>query len=568
MTPETIVTTGEDMDVEMEGNQFVTFAVGGEMFATSMAPVQEIIRVPAVARVPLAPASLLGLANLRGRVLPIVNLRHVFGLPNVEATDSTRALVIDFGAPLGFVVDRVASVIAVDPQDLEPVADIQTTVQADLLTGVVKGAGGVLTMVLDFERIVKREFAAIAEVGKDYGVTAAGSTMESEQEGERDEVQLVSFTVERQEFAADITNVKEIVQAPQSAVQVPNAPPHVLGLMMLRERLLPLVSLRQLLGLPIVSLDETQRVVVLSLGTGQAVGVVADSVDEVLRVPKQQVEPMPTLLAKGSGVQKVSSICRLEGGRRLVSVIDTVRIFDQPGIQAVMEEAATMEASGMTEAMNESNNVETEDVDDEEQMVVFRLGAEEFGVPITAVQEILRVPDQLTRVPTAPDFVEGVINLRGSALPVIDQRRRLGLPPTERSDRQRIMVYALGGGRTGFIVDSVTEVLKIPRSAIEPAPRLSAEQAKLIDRMANLQAQGRLIQLMKPAVLLSDEEMVDLDSSLTPHLRKSLQLRGSNDQGLDVPQHGSAGSIRPVASPPHAPGASSPGRGKSGRRGR
>ena len=73
-------------------------------------------------------------------------------------------------------------------------------------------------------------------------------------------------------------------------------------------------------------------------------------------------------------------------------------------------------------------------IDDDTQVVIFRLGAEEFGVPIMSVQEIVRVPEVLTRVPHTPPFVEGVINLRGIVLPVIDQRARLGLGSIERND--------------------------------------------------------------------------------------------------------------------------------------
>ena len=85
---------------------------------------------------------------------------------------------------------------------------------------------------------------------------------------------------------------------------------------------------------------------------------------------------------------------------------------------------------------------------------MFRLMDEEYGVPIDAVQEIVRVPELLTRVPKTPAFIEGVINLRGAVLPVVDQRRRFGLPGAERNDRQRIMVFTISGVRTGFIVDS------------------------------------------------------------------------------------------------------------------
>jgi purine-binding chemotaxis protein CheW len=150
--------------------------------------------------------------------------------------------------------------------------------------------------------------------------------------------------------------------------------------------------------------------------------------------------------------------------------------------------------------------------DDDEQMVVFRLGKEEFGVPINSVQEIVRVPEELIKVPRAPVFVEGVINLRGSVLPVIDLRTRLGLPRVERSDSQRIMVFLIANVRTGFIVDQVAEVLKISKTVIEAMPQLSGEQGKLLTRMANMEKQKRMVQLLEPAFLIEGEELKSLSA--------------------------------------------------------
>jgi purine-binding chemotaxis protein CheW len=143
-------------------------------------------------------------------------------------------------------------------------------------------------------------------------------------------------------------------------------------------------------------------------------------------------------------------------------------------------------------------------------MVVFRLDKEEFGAPIASVQEIVRVPDELIRVPKAPSFVEGVINLRGTVLPVIDLRLRLGMKRAERSDRQRIMVFLISEVRTGFIVDQVAEVLKIAKTAIEPAPQLSSEQSRLLSRMANLEKQKRMVQLLDPPHLMQKKELAAL----------------------------------------------------------
>jgi purine-binding chemotaxis protein CheW len=118
--------------------QFVTFIVGDEVFAVDLAPVQEIIRVPEVVGVPMAPPSLDGLANLRGKILPIISLRRIFGFEERPYDDTTRAVVIDLGQPLGFIVDRVASVVSVDRSQIESPGSIKSTVDTELLSGLLK----------------------------------------------------------------------------------------------------------------------------------------------------------------------------------------------------------------------------------------------------------------------------------------------------------------------------------------------------------------------------------------------------------------------------------------------
>ncbi|HJT18905.1 MAG TPA: chemotaxis protein CheW [Nitrospira sp.] len=103
------------------------------------------------------------------------------------------------------------------------------------------------------------------------------------------------------------------------------------------------------------------------------------------------------------------------------------------------------------------------------QFVTCRIANEEFAFDVLCVQEINRMVE-VTRVPKAPFFVEGVINLRGRIIPVLDLRRRFGLPPAEKTDDSRIMVVLVRQRMVGLIVDEVVEVLRIPKSAIEPPP--------------------------------------------------------------------------------------------------
>ncbi|MBH1988183.1 MAG: chemotaxis protein CheW [Burkholderiales bacterium] len=517
---------GDDAGFTRHDNQFVTFSVAGEMFAVPMGPVQEIIRVPEVARLPLAPAVLDGLANLRGRVLPIINLRRLFQCEPQAHDDATRAVVINLGQPLGFVVDRVASVLSVEPHEIEPASAIQSIVSADYLTGVIKrprSDGGLdLLMTLDFGRLVDSHFAAIDRLGRDDGRGArsgedGSDAADAQDDAGSDELRLVSFSVAGQEYGIDIADVQEIVQLPEHITALPNVAHHVLGLISLRQRLLPLVSLRGLFGLPDEDPSEHHRIVVIALPAGGQVGLVTDAVKEVLSIPRSQADAMPGILAADSQMQEFSSICRLDEGKRLVSIIATDRLLGLSGMRDALSAMASHDAAHQenTAVTTHRSEIEPDSNDDDTQVVIFRLGAEEFAVPIMSVQEIVRVPDVLTKVPKTPHFIEGVINLRGTVLPVIDQRTRLGLNAIERNDGQRIMVYLLGGLRTGFIVDSVAEVLRIPRHQIAAAPDLSDEQSRLISQVAKLDGDQRLVMLLDPNHLLQGREMQAMSRALT-----------------------------------------------------
>src|SRR5579864_1455728 len=134
------------------------------------------------------------------------------------------------------------------------------------------------------------------------------------------------------------------------------------------------------------------------------------------------------------------------------------------------------------------------------QIVGFRVGNETYGVPITALHEIVRVPE-ITAVPDAPDYMEGVINLRGKIVSVIDLRKRFGIKETTPSRRNRILVVEYNGRLSGLIVDSASEVLKIPPTDIEPPPAVLQEGG--LNCVTGLgKYQGRLIMLLDTSKIL------------------------------------------------------------------
>lgn len=491
--------------------QHVTFFVGGEVFAISMQPLKEIIRLPKIIRVPLSPPALEGIANLRGQVLPIINQCQVFGFPEREANDATRVLIVDCGGMLvGFIVDKVARIINVDPSHIDAAHSIQSTVDSELLQGVIKDVAGYdMMMLLDFNKILNTEFKSLQEskIMLEQQQQVVEKTVQAQA---LDIVQLVSFEVAGQEYAIDIKQLQEIVQVPEHINHVPKSAGHVLGVVTWRNRLLPLVSLRMMFDLPQQTLTEQNRIVVITLQEGGerlVIGIVTDRVNEVLRIKRSEVEEMPAFLARGQHLEEISAICRLNNGQRLVSIISVPKLFDHHNVRDALKTAQDLQTE------NASENVERGSMAvKEEQFVIFRLSNEEFGVPINSVKEIVRLPEQLTHVPKAPAFIEGIINLRGAVLPVVDQRLRLGLAHIEHNDRQRIMVFNIAGVRTGFIVDSVSEVLKIPETAIKAAPEVSADAARLIKQVANLEQQQRIILLLNVDELLESHEVHQLST--------------------------------------------------------
>ena len=142
------------------------------------------------------------------------------------------------------------------------------------------------------------------------------------------------------------------------------------------------------------------------------------------------------------------------------------------------------------------------------QLVTFSIGEEEFGVDILKVQEIIRTME-ITRVPRAQAFVEGVINLRGKVIPIIDLRRRFGLDSKPHDKHTRIIVIEINNMIVGFVVDSVSEVLRIPASTVEPPPPVVAGlESEYISGVGKLH--DRLLILLDLDKLLSHDDLESL----------------------------------------------------------
>ncbi|EJL26228.1 chemotaxis signal transduction protein [Novosphingobium sp. AP12] len=423
--------------------------------------VQEIVPLPRLARVPHAPAALLGVAQIRGVIVPVLSVASLLGRAQSPVQ---RVIVAEMDGLVGLAVTRVSQIV----NDDEAICALQVDF-ASLIGAAVP------------ERRERRSAGAI--------VAATGRTEEAPAEA----VVLVAFAVAGQDFALPLSSTEEVLRLPAGIARLPHADAAALGSVASRGAVLPLLSLAALLALPIAPMTGRSRVVVVRIGAHR-VGLVVDAMRSIERVAEREIDAVPQVLNRGGSEARIQAICRLDGGTRLVSVLAPDQLVDKD-ITARLLQGETRGKGEMTGGT---------DVQDE-RFLLFRIGEESFGLPIDAVQEVALLPPRLTPLPKAPAFVQGVMNVRGQVIPVIDQARRFNGVPVVGS-KARVIVVRIGELTAGFTVDAVSQVVQPSADALRPAPDLGSEGARVFDRVAALDGEDTLVLIVSPQELLDRAE--------------------------------------------------------------
>lgn len=456
--------------------EVLCFRSATESLALPAIDIAEIIRPRPVTRLPQGPACLLGIIALRGGILPVVSLARLLGLAEAAPSPASRIIVLRQGGRVGLLVDAVTGLAPAAGQRLLAVASL---------------------LARDFSQVTRR-----ASTAPQAAVAEAAAAQD-------DSLALLGFTLAGQQYALPLDRVLEVARMPAEVTGLPAAEQAMAGVIAFRGGLLPLVSLRALLGLPAADRREA-RIVVARLGgnrpdghrVGHKVGLVVDALQAILRVPAEAVDPVPAVLTRGTGEARIEAIARRDGGRQLVSILSTERLFD-PATATRLLAGSDQEERMMT---TEAGTAEAR------QFVLFRLGEEHYGLPVAMVDEVVRHPPALTRVPRAPAFLLGVMTLRGRVVPVIDQRRRFEVagPAAGGGTRGRIIIVTIDGLQAGFAVDAASELRSIAAAEIAPIPELGPELGEaggqVFDRIATLAEDGRTVLLIEPKALLHRAE--------------------------------------------------------------
>ncbi len=563
--------------------QLIVFGLGDSEFAFPVEDMQEIVRPGQFTRVPLTPEYILGLSNLRGQILTVIDLRRRLGLEPKEIDDHSRLLVLNLASgKVCFLVDEVREVRFFSEDELEPAPNTGEEIERFVKEVAKAEQGEKMVLILDSEKLVSHSWQETTSLQRASRVLE--STAENPEENKVCEKRFLSFRLGQEEYAFPIEGVREIIRY-REIKEFPEAPAYMKGMITLRNQILPIFDLRALLGLPslveetkrriqhlarffehllkeiedfrpelgapetcllgawikerletsrseeeytllarlerlhhqfhesisagkeawsplaekifelLESLEgvaekssmEEQRILVLE-ERGRAFGLLVDRVEEVVNVPEEKIDSAPP-------EEDLAAIIKLEEGRRLIFVLKHHKILPQKDLEEYVQQGGP--------EMNEEKDLQESE---ELQLVTFNLGDEEYGIPIVQIQEINRL-GLITRVPNTPDFVEGVTNLRGEVIPVIDLRKRFGIRAREQDDRTRLVIVQINGKKTAFIVDWVNEVARFSKKNIESPPGMLEAEVDLhfISGIAKA-GEERMILILDVEKILSPEE--------------------------------------------------------------
>ena len=451
-----------------DGTQLVTFLLKDEEFGFDIMSVQEIIRLPKMAKLPHTPEYVEGISNLRGAVLPIVDIRARFGMRREERTDRSRVLVIDIdGKRTGLLVDGVRQVARVGRNEFEPPPTAIRSETADYIDGVVKlDKGERIIIALDARRVCS--FGTGAEGGgtvvaakPSETASASGAhghaTDPGEEQGRGTKGkgvkvnQLVSFQVGREEFAFPMEHVREILRV-QTPKEVPGAPDHLLGVLTVRGQILPIVDLRRLLRQRSYAEDTVEACRHASEGYKAWLGQSGGSTGGGSK------SDLPGALAASERLRTWLSVFN-SSSQALMETLARVRSLN---------EHVTKQAGGQSRHGLDAN------------------GAEALRGDVEASAKAI-----VSALRTFQEQVEG--NVR---------------------EDQRIIVVDSNGFLLGLVVDHVNEVLGVQDDAIEAPPNLSHHEGISLSGIAKLDEGNRLILLLATNNLLDRQKLTEIAAGL------------------------------------------------------
>ncbi|MFC1670921.1 chemotaxis protein CheW [Spirochaetota bacterium] len=326
--------------------------------------------------------------------------------------------------------------------------------------------------------------------------------------------QYLTFTCRNELFSVYLDRIKEVVEF-ERITSIPLTPDILLGVMNLRGKLMPVIDLSYRLFSEKSEVKKSNRIIIFDLkhkDEALEIGMLVDSVENVVNILDDDISPNPEF---GSSVNPefISNIASINNEfivmvniENILNVEEISRIVgkDYEGITYFSTDTEIDEDLGLKDKVEE---VEIE----ENEFVTLKIGNEVYAIEMERLSEIMGL-SQMTHVPNALPFMKGVVNLRGTIIPIVDLRSRCNLPEKEPDKKTSILIIDVAGVLIGTIVDSVSNVTRIPANSMQHPPHYTAQIEKdFIKGMAELD--DKIIIIIDVDKILTPKEINDFEES-------------------------------------------------------
>ena len=453
--------------------------LGDEIFGLNADEVEQILVIPTITPMPLSDTSLLGVTVLSGKIIHAIDASLAIDKDGVNLkNENARLLTLSCkDCSESFVIDEVLGMIQVDVQNLEEISDNESFLETFYKTQEQ------VVQVLNIDALLKKvNIKAFQPVQLD-SLQEENSKNENKNSS-NDSFQIaLFFKVGNEQFAIDIELLREITFVPEKIT--PIAGSDALGMITLRDEVITLLDMNDLLGFSYKEPDEKSRVLIVNY-KGKSIALLVDEVEEIKDLDSSALETIPESVATKS----IAYIYKQKDA--IASILSTDYIRELTKKYYIENEESS------------EQKLEDSKGEDMSEVVVFKIADKEYAFDIEKVQEIIHY-DTTIQVPEAPGYMKGILNLRGSVIPIISLPSRLGFN-FDVTDKTKIIICLVGDEKIGFIVDDIDEILFIEDAYISKA----VSEEALFEEVISLDDGKRVILKIKVDNLLNEETLENI----------------------------------------------------------
>lgn len=413
--------------------------------------IQEVVNFPTkVTPVPLAPSFLVGIFNLRGSVIPMINVKKILHFDQDEVNPTQKVAIIDFsGIKVGLLFDSTSEILHIRPEQMN---DFQygSSEKKGVIRGAIKlNQGERILQVLDPMALVNIENLPqiVAKLNQEENPFV---TRRHSKNAKRK--QCISFRVGQTKLAFEINTIHEIIKVPELQTSIMEGT-DCLGMINLRGDIVPILDFSQFLGFGKSSGDFSEkRIIVMKLDQFRF-GMMIDHVENIATYYGEDVLPLPVFSQKRSSL--FEGVLSKENEDDVILLSHEHLLSDQEIHELTHGHSKLYEQSTIESAITEKRKVSSRQV-----YISFQLD-HSLAVPIQRIREIIQYPNQLMTPPGMPAYVKGVLNLRHEVITIVDLRSLYGFAPLESLSSSKVLIVRKDDLNYGLVVDSVESLVSI-----------------------------------------------------------------------------------------------------------